>query len=199
MFFHSCLSAPYFSPQFPWKYLVEDYWVTWFLYFRNWVWVCILPLEVLCSLWTLYKGDIAYLLPQLEISCYLCVLNTLFFLEMEATQKQRGSIKSKLAKSFGLGTNRTSQPHCSSKVRPSPSSLPPMNQNGSNHLSLQRTSYASSMPAPTATLSHPNEYVNAASNGYTNAAWGGYGGDENVDLKAENYISHVRERFNRFH
>ncbi|GKU92798.1 hypothetical protein SLEP1_g6475 [Rubroshorea leprosula] len=114
---------------------------------------------------------------------------------MEATQKQKGTIKSKLAKSFGLGTNRTCQPHCSSKVRSGPSSPPLMNQNGSNHWSLKRMSYASSTPAATATLSHPNGFVNAASKGYTNPAWGGYGGDENVDVKAESYISHVRERF----
>ncbi|GLT61363.1 hypothetical protein SLA2020_340760 [Shorea laevis] len=116
---------------------------------------------------------------------------------MEATLKQKGSIKSKLAKSFGLGTNRTCWPHCSSKVRPSLSSTLLMNQNGSNHSLLKRMSYASSTPAATATLSHPNGFVNAASKGYTIAAWGGYGGEENVDGKAESYISHVRERFKK--
>ncbi|GKV50507.1 hypothetical protein SLEP1_g57210 [Rubroshorea leprosula] len=115
---------------------------------------------------------------------------------MEATQKQKGFIKSKLAMSFARVTKRTSQPQCSSKVTPSP---PLATQKGLNQLSLQRVSYASSKPAATTTtFFQPNAYVTDASGkGSAKTTWGSYGCDENVDMKAADYISYVRERFDK--
>ncbi|KAK3223683.1 hypothetical protein Dsin_010708 [Dipteronia sinensis] len=91
-------------------------------------------------------------------------------------QKQRGFMKSKLARNFSRGFMKSKQ--ASSKVS---------GGSATNCVSYNLNPSSMQKVAALSTANMPNSY------GCFDH--GGYGGDENVDMKATDFILYVQERF----
>jgi hypothetical protein len=107
--------------------------------------------------------------------------------KMERNQKRRGFMKSILS----VVAKPSAPVQCSSKVKPSP-------PRQSGHVGFYKEEISSAKPPP----SMPRTFSGAkpVAGFYGSSTTGvfclnDFGGDENVDMKAANYISNVRERF----
>ncbi|KAE8023709.1 hypothetical protein FH972_009380 [Carpinus fangiana] len=108
--------------------------------------------------------------------------------KMERNQKRRGFMKSILS----IVAKPSAPVQCSSKVKPSPPSQP--RQSGHVRFYKEEISSAKIPPSMPRTFSAAKPVAGFYGSS-TTGVFNDYGGDENVDMKAANYISNVRERF----
>ena len=110
---------------------------------------------------------------------------------MERNQKRRGFMKSILS----IVAKPSAPVQCSSKVKPSPPSPP--RQSGRVGFYKEEISSAKTPPSMPKTISAGKPVAGFYGSSTTGVfdCLNDYGGDENVDMKATNYITNVRERF----
>ncbi|KAK2636819.1 hypothetical protein Ddye_031611 [Dipteronia dyeriana] len=102
-------------------------------------------------------------------------------------QKQRGFMKSKLARNFSRGLFMKSKQASSKISGGSATNCVSYNLSVHHHQDLQNSSSMQKVAALSTANNKPNSY------GCFD--YGGYGGDENVDTKATDFIFCVQERF----